>query len=123
MYRVGLPCICYTFRRNVRTARVCVGRPPVYCIYVNCVVPLTTTIVYFVRSRRRVSSAKGGEYRGPKGRGGVACFSPPHQLGDVGERCNLPSGVWVEPKPKLDLVHFNPLTITFSPNVFGNREG
>jgi len=32
----------------------CVGRPPVYCIYINCVVPLTTKIVYFVRPRRRV---------------------------------------------------------------------
>jgi len=87
---------------------VCVGRPPVYCIYVNCVVPLTTKIVYFVRSRRRVSRRQRRRVSRPEEideagwRAWEGQQAPPHQLGDVGDRCNLLSEVWAEPQPKLD---------------------
>jgi len=65
--------------------------------------------------RKKMCENSGGSrpVRGPKGRKqGVGSWGrgskpPPHQLGDLGERCKfLTNRVGAEPQPKSNLVHF-----------------
>jgi len=49
--------------------------------------------------------------------------SPSSPAIGLGERYNLTSGVLGRGSAEIGLVRFNPLSVTFSPNVFGNRGG